>query len=194
MGGAMRRLRLAVSGLALLAGAACDDGFGPRVWADTPDTLTIYSITRAELLGRASGIDIASGRTRTVVLESSLEVSSWDFALTESGGAFQLMPAAAVEGLDSRAGIVEVPETTLDEVLQAPADADAFQQTPIDIEIGQVYVLRSRRASCAGLGAGVFYGKLKALALDAASGSFKFEVVLNPYCNDRDLIPPEDDD
>jgi hypothetical protein len=191
----MRRLRLGVSGLFLLVGAACDDGFGPQVWADTPDTLTIYSITRAELLGRPSGIDIASGRPRTVVLESALEsTASWDFALTESAGTFQLMPASTVAGLESRAGIVEVPQSTLDEVLQAPGDSDAFLQTPLDLEIGQVYVLRSRRAQCNAFQQGVFYGKMKALALDAASGAFKFEIVRNPYCNNRALIPPEDDD
>ena len=188
--GALRRLRLAALGLALLLGAACDDGFGPRVWADTPDTLTIYSITRPELLGRASGVDLVS--LRLVVLESSLEVGGWDFALGEQDGEFVILPQAVVPGLESRAGIARVTETSLDQVLEAPADPDVFQQGPLEIEIGQVYVLRSRRTSCE-LGTGVYYGKMKALALDEASGTLKLEIVRNPYCNDRSLIPPEDD-
>ena len=189
-GGAMRWLRLGVSGLALVVGTACDDGFGPQVWSDTPDTLTIYSITRPELLGRASGVDVAS--LRLVVLESAGGTAAWDFALAEEEGGFVLLPQAAVPGLDSRAGIVAVSETTLDDVVQAPEDADAFLQTGIDVEIGQVYVVRSRRVQCE-LGTGVYYGKMKALALDAPSGTFRFEIVRNPYCNNRSLIPPEDD-
>jgi hypothetical protein len=189
-GGALRRLRLAALGLALLFGSACDDGFGPRVWADTPDTLTIYSITRPELLGRASGVDLVS--LRLVVLEAALETGSWDFALAEQDGEFVILPQSVVPGLESRAGIAPVSETTLDQVLEAPAEADLFQQEALEIEIGQVYVLRSRRTSCE-LGSGVYYGKMKALALDEASGTFKLEIVRNPYCNDRSLIPPEDD-
>jgi len=55
------------------------------------------------------------------------------------------------------------------------------------------YVIRSRREACGAFGGtGVRYAKMKALALDAMAGSFRFEVVRNPYCNDRRLIPPED--
>lgn len=189
----MHRLRFFVSIFALLL-AACDDGLGPRQWAATPDTLTIFSVSRAELLGQPSALDISSQVVRTVVVESAAEAGTWDIALAESDGEFVMLPASVIPGLDERVGIATMTETTLEAVEEAPGDTARYAREAVPIDIGTVYVIRSRRDACGGFGGtGVRYAKLKALALDATTGSFRFEVVRNPFCNDRDLIPPEDD-
>jgi hypothetical protein len=53
----------------------------------------------------------------------------------------------------------------------------------------QVYVIKSRTASCA-LTAGPIYAKLKPVQIDVANGVFKFTYVDNPNCNDRSLVAP----
>lgn len=192
-GGATRRLRFFVSIFALLL-AACDDGLGPLPWAAIPDTLTIFSVSREELLGRPSALDISSQIVRTVVVESAAEAGTWDIALAELDGEFVMLPASVIPGLDQRVGIATMTETTLPDVREAPGDTARYAtRRPVPIEIGTVYVIRSRREACGAFGGtGVRYAKMKALALDAMAGSFRFEVVRNPYCNDRRLIPPED--
>lgn len=189
----MHRLRLCVSGLVLVL-AGCDDGLGPLQWSAVPDTLTIFSVSRADLLGRPAALDVASTVVRTVVVESAAEAGTWDIALAEHDGEFVMLPASVIPGLDARVGIATMTETTLDGVTEAPGDTARYARTAVEIETGTVYVIRSRRDLCGGFGgSGVRYAKLKALALDATTGSFRFEVVRNPFCNDRRLIPPDDD-
>jgi hypothetical protein len=189
----MHRLRLCVSGFALLL-AACDDGIGPLQWAATPDTFTIFSVSRAELLGKPAALDVAGAVVRTVVVESAAEAGTWDFALAEHSGVFVMLPASVVPQLDERVGIATMTETSLEAVAEAPGDTARYAREAVPIQPGTVYVIRSRRDQCGGFGGtGVRYAKLKALSLDATTGSFEFEVVRNPFCNDRRLIPPDDD-
>lgn len=192
-GGAKHRLRLCVSGFALLL-VACDDGIGPLVWSATPDTFTIFSVSRPELLGRPAALDLAGTVVRTVVVESAAEAGTWDIALAENAAGFVMLPASVIPQLDTRVGIATMAETTLDAVAEAPGDTARYERQAVAIQPGRVYVIRTRRDLCGGFGGtGVRYAKLKAISLDETTGSFRFEVVRNPFCNDRRLIPPDDD-
>lgn len=173
--------------------AACgDDRFGPVNWSDVPDTLQIYSVSRPELLGMRSAVDAVFPPAVTVPVESG---ASWDFALAEQGGQFVMLPRSATENTDTTAAIATIgEEVTLDEVTEAPPNSE-FVTQPVPIETGTVYVLRTRRVVCNQFTSlsGPRFGKLKAIAVDAEEGTYEFAVVVNPRCNDRDLVPPDDD-
>lgn len=171
--------------------AACGDDFGPVNWPDEPDTLQIYSASRPDLLGLPSAYD-AFGFQPVVPIESG---ARWDFALAEQDGQFVMLPLSATETGDTLAALATIGDVPLDEVTEAP-ERSAFVMTPVPIEVGTVYVLRSRRERCSQFTSltGPRYGKLEAIAVDAEQGTFEFAIVVNPQCNDRALVPPDDDD
>jgi hypothetical protein len=187
------RLAAFLSILVAASLAACDDAFGPRFWDPTPDTVEIYSVSRAELFGFPSAYDIV--QLRSVLVESPAATGQWDFLLAEENGEFLLVPAGAFGGIVSRAGIASVTADSLGGIDNAPSDSARFSTQPVVIRPGAFYVLRTRRETCeGGFGSGVRYGKMHALSVDAARGVFRFAIVRNPFCNDRSLIPPEDED
>lgn len=176
--------------LMVLPLAACDDGFGPQKWSATPDTVVLYSLSRPEHFNQASAYDFGgSGIPRRV--ESIYTPGQWDLVLLEQDGGFAFAPASAFEGQSSRAGIATVTGTTLEALDRAPRDAQ-FVTTPVALNTGPVYVVRSRLiqnqfSSC------TFYAKFEVLQLNQTEGWVRFRYVLNPYCNDRRLIPPDSD-
>jgi hypothetical protein len=182
----MSRYLLLSAGLAL---AACGDGLGPGAWDDRPDTTMIYSASRPEYLGRPSAYDFVG--LRRVAIEGSTETGAWDVMLLDANGSLALLPAGALPGITSRAGIARVQATTLAEVREAPRDTAAFVTTGTVLEPGAIYVVRSRREICFGFGSGVRYAKIQVVALDPAAGTFRFAVVRNPICNNRSLVPPD---
>lgn len=173
-----------------MTGAACGDGFGPRLWDATPDTVLIYSLSRPELLGLPSAYDAI--QLRRVLVENPVATGTWDIALGEQNGQFVMLPAAVLTGVTSRAGIATIGGGALEAVREAPADTTRFSTVPVPIQPGTIYVLRTRREQCPGFGNGVRYAKLHALSIDETAGAFRFAIVRNPYCNDRALIPPEE--
>jgi hypothetical protein len=179
----------AVLPLVLFAAAACDDGLGPQFWDPTPDTTAVYSLSRPELIGQPSAYDFVS--LRRVVIEAAGETGNWDVALGEEGGVFKLYPSGSLPGISSRAGIATTTSATLEGLERAPGDTAAYSRVPITAQIGTVYAVRSRTASCVGFGSGTYYGKFMILSIDPAVGSALIAAVRNPYCNDRSLIPPE---
>lgn len=191
MGGFVHRLKRLIP-LAVLIVAACEDPFGPAVWNATPDTVLIYSASRAEYIGRASALDITSLPVAALPLEAPGVTGNWDIALTDYEGGLALVPASAFEGLQSRARIGVLPDRELADVTEAPRDTAAFTVDPLPLREGDVYIVRSRRASCGGVSAGFRYGKLRAVAIDEAAGTFRFEIVVNPYCDNRSFVPPEE--
>jgi hypothetical protein len=191
MGGSVHRLKRLIP-LAVLIVAACDDPFGPALWDATPDTLLIYSASRPEYIGRASALDITSVPIAALPLESPGVTGNWDVALTEVAGGLALAPASAFPGLESRARVGVLMDRTLDDVPQAPRDTTAFTAEPLLLREGDVYLLRSSRSSCGGVSCGFRYAKLRAVAIDVAAGTFRFEIVRNPYCDQRSFVPPEE--
>lgn len=185
------RFKRLVVPLLAIASSACDDGFGPQFWDPTPDTILIYSVSRPELLGYPSAFDAVS--LRRIPVEAPTSTGTWDFLLAEQNGGFVMVPAGAVGGVVSRAGIARVDADSLGGIREAPSDTARFSSAAVAIEPGAFYVLRTRRDACLGFGAGVRYAKLHALTVDAVAGTYRFAVVRNPFCNDRALIPPEDE-
>lgn len=187
----VRHTRGVVIFLAAIATAACGDDFGPTPWLAIPDTTVLYSASRPEYLRRPSAFDFA-GMSR-VAIEGSAASGAWDVVLLEENDRFVLVPEGVLLGTTSRAGIATTSAATLEEVRQAPNDTAAFVRAPVPLQQGTVYIIRTRRTQCSFFGSGVRYAKIRALQLDAATGTFQFEIVRNPNCNDRDLIPPDDD-
>jgi hypothetical protein len=189
--------------LAVLIVAACDDPFGPQLWDATPDTVTLFSASRPEYIGRVSAVDIVSTPLVALLpIEAPGLTGNWDFALTDSNGGLSLVPASAFAGLESRARIGVLPNRTLEEVTQAPRDTTAaawpplsapYSVEPVPLVAGNVYIVRSRRASCfGGSASGYRYAKLRPVEINVAAGTYRFEIVRNPICDNRSFVPPEE--
>ena len=172
-----------------LVAAACDDEF-TQEWVAHPDTVTLFSLSRPELIGKPSAYNIVDGLP--VAVENPGVTGSWDFALIDQGNDLAIMPASGFSGLGSRAAIVTTNSTSLFEFKEAPSDTSLYKTTATPMRVGNVYVVRSRRESC-GFGSGFRYGKLEPLAIDKTAGTMEFRIIVNPYCNDRRLIPPDED-
>ena len=168
---------------------ACDDDLGLDDWSAIPDTVTIFSLSREDLIGMPSAYDFVEHRLREV--ESPGATGNWDVALRHEANQLVLVPAGGFEGQQSRAGLALIPNTTFEELSEAPGDTAAFTRSPAFVQAGQVYAVRTRRASC-GFSVGVRYGKLKIINVDPTDGTLTFESIVNPFCNDRSLIPKED--
>lgn len=190
MAGVVRSLRRLLP-LVVVFTAACEDPFGPRTWVATPDTVWIYSASRPEYLGFASAVDITSSPVLALPIEAPSVTGNWDFTIIEESGELKLAPASFFAGLESRARISELPNRTLESVTEASRDTTTYTVNPVPLVAGTVYVIRSRRASC-GLSSGVKYAKLRPVEINEAEGTLRFEIVRNPYCDDRSFVPPED--
>ena len=190
-GGFVHRLKRLLP-LAVLIFAACDDPFGPAIWSAVPDTVQIYSASRPEFIGLPSTVDITLTPVGLLPIESPAITGNWDFALADNAGGLAIVPAAAFAGLQSRARVGYVDDQTFDELTVAPRDTAEFSAVPVQLQTGGVYVVRSRRASCGGVSSGYRYAKLRAIDVDVAAGTFRFEIVRNPYCDDRSFVPPEE--
>jgi hypothetical protein len=186
---AFKLARVFLACAATLSIVACDDPFGPGEWIATPDTITIFSLSREDLIGRPSAYDFVQHRLRQV--ESVGATGLWDVALRHEGTQLVLVPAGGFEGQTSRAGLALMPNTTFEQLAEAPGDTAAFTRTPAFVQPGQVYAVRTRREACNQFSAGVRYGKIKILAVDPTAGTLTFESLVNPFCNDRSLIPDE---
>ncbi len=168
---------------------ACDEELGLDDWTATPDTNVIYSLSRPELLGRPSAYDFINHTVLRV--ETPAATNSWDVALRDEGGQLALVPASGFQGQVSRAGLALITNQTFEELAEAPEDTAAFSSAPAVLQAGQVYAVRTRRAACS-FSNSVRYAKIKILDVDVTAGTVRFESILNPFCNDRALIPPED--
>ncbi len=188
----MRNLPLTL----LLAAAVltgCDDQLGPQPWDDTPISARLWSIDRADYVGLPSAYDVAG--LRTVVVEQPGQATSWDIALTGSEAGLAFTPAGAYPDIASRAGIAVITDRAFEELTRAPGEDGAYATSEaVPVTDGGVYVIRSRQAPCGFGSVAQLYAKLRVLEVDAPAGTARFEVVRNPNCNDRSLVPPDDDD
>jgi hypothetical protein len=187
---AFKLARIVLACAAVLPMVACDDETGLDDWAAAPDTITLFSLSREDLIGRPSAYDFVTHRLREV--ESVLATNAWDVALRHEGNQLALVPAGGFQGQTSRAGLALTASTTLEQLTEAPADTAAFTRNPVLIQVGQVYALRTRRENC-GFTTGVRYGKLKVISANPTTGALTFESIVNPICNDRNLVPTADD-
>ena len=179
----LRSLLLLLSVTPLLA--ACSDDFTNK-WDVFVDSVSLYSASRPELIGRNSAYDFADGIPFPV--ETPGITGRWDVALTDVNGGLALLPVSSFPGLDTRAGIATIGNRTLEEVTSAPSDTSLYTRAAVTMQVGTVYVIRTRRIDCGGI-TGVRYGKFEPLEIDVANGILRFRSIVNPFCNNRRLIP-----
>jgi hypothetical protein len=189
----VRLIRLAIPAAVALAAAACDDPFRPIEWSAVPDTVLLYSSSFPEHIGRHSGFNFApgpDGRGRRVRVEELGQSRQWDVVLANSANGFVFKPAGAFEGESPAAGItVMEPGETLESVVRAPQDADAYTRTAgIPLEPGRIYVVRTRPVASF-IGTCRYFAKFEMVELNGAEGWAQFRYVVNPNCNDRALVP-----
>jgi len=185
-----RRAALAVFtafAVGAVATACGDDPFAIR-WSENPDTILLYSLARPEL-NLYSGFNFQSRFPVTV--EGATSTGNWDVAVDTRGGQIVLLPPGAL-GIDSRAGIAELPGELFDEVIEAPNDTAAYTSTdPVAMHLGSIYVVRTNQ-SIGGYGTRcVYYYKVQPLVIDPDGGTLTFKFDGSPVCNDFKLIPPD---
>ncbi len=59
------------------------------------------------------------------------------------------------------------------------------------VEVGQVYVIRTRQQAGFYGQLCVYYGKFEPLEQDPVAGTMSFLFDVSPVCNDRKLYPPK---
>jgi len=175
-----------VGGLVACGGGAFDPDYDAR-----PDTVTLYSLARPEL-DLPSAYDFT--RRRTIDVQDPGATGNWDLVLDTRDGELAFL-APRVLGIDSDAAIARLDGRTFEEVERAPADTAVYRALePVPVEMGTVYVVRTRLAS-SGFGFGLcnFFAKLEPLEIRRELQSVTFVFDANPVCDDRRLVPPDDD-
>lgn len=177
----------AVLSAVAVAAASCGDDPYAIDWTVDPDTVVLYALSRPEM-NVPSGFDFYN--RYSVVVEDANATGQWDMAVDSRGGQIVLLPPGAL-GVASKAQVAPLKGQTFDDVTKAPADTALYiSRAPVPVELGTVYVWRSRQnfgyygTSC------VYYSKMEPLAMDPAGGTLTFVYDSSPACNDRSLIPP----
>lgn len=176
------RALLLLGALALLAG--CGDDPFQRDWEVDPETATIFSLARPELELPSA---FSFRNRRTLRIQDPAATGEWDLALdTRDGGLVFVLPGAF--GIESQARIAPIPGLDFDDLREAPSDTTAFvaDQTPVEPNV--VYVVRTTQRP--GLRC-VFFVKFETTAVDLEEQSVEFRFDGSPFCNDRDLVPPD---
>jgi len=174
----------------LAVSMACDDDYWTIKWEENPDTVFLYSLARPEL-NLLSAFDFIS-RT-PVKIESPTATGQWDMVLDTKDGNLVLLPPEAVGVTGSSARIAPMGAVDFAEVRRAPADTTKYVgDEGVPVEVGHVYVIRTRqRAGLYGQRC-VYYGKFEPLEKNVAAGTMSFVFDASPVCNSRKLFPPKD--
>lgn len=186
-------MRFAVSTAAsvviLVLGAGCGADAFRQTWTAFPEQAVIFSLTREEG-NLASGFDMIQRDARRIEAPGNAE--AWDFALDTQGGILVFLPPPLLGITNSNAGIAPFPGMEFDELLKAPRDDDLYiSDQPIPVEFGTTYVVRTREdptfSNC------FFFGKFVVMESSVQDGTLRILFDTNPLCEDRDLVPPPDD-
>jgi hypothetical protein len=165
---------------------ACGDD-PTNTWDVIVDTVTLYSASRPAFIGRPSALDLSASFNAPVPVETPGATGRWDVVLIDGNGTLSLLPASAFS-LDSRAGIATIGNRVLEEVTSAPSDTTLFARSAVPMQLGTVYVVRTRRVDCGGI-SGVHYAKFEPIQIDVPNGVLRFRSIVNPFCNNRSLVP-----
>lgn len=183
----------------VVALAACEDD-PTSIYGENPvlagDTLVLMTPDAARPVAEdtaGSALDIGS-TVETRRPERVLDVGRWDVALRRRGTQLVLAPAPAIGGQQTQAGAgVTRPVTgsSFEQVADATDYGSFVTDSVVPLDANAVYVLRSRflcRDPLTGSAAGN-YAKLQALAVDAAAGTVRLQIVGNLRCGDPRLSP-----
>ncbi|MBA4157076.1 MAG: hypothetical protein H0X65_06325 [Gemmatimonadetes bacterium] len=114
----------------------------------------------------------------------------WDLVVRRQDGQLVFLPAGAVLGTRSRAGISQpLAGQTFEELREVPAGTVFVTDSAVAVQPGQLYVVRSREFR-GGFGNCLQYAKLRPVQADAATGSVQVEVATNEVCFDTRLVEP----
>ena len=185
-----RRIGRLLAILPVLASVlACDDDPFKVKWQLSPDTVLLYSLARPEM-NLSSAFDFV-GRT-SVRVESPSAVGEWDLALDTQDGVLVFVPPGAIGVTGSTARIAPIENMSFDEIRRAPRDTTLYiGDRVVPVEVGQLYVIRTRQKVGSWGTRCVYYGKMEPLAADPEDGILTFQYDVSPVCNDRKLIPPK---
>jgi hypothetical protein len=189
--GALRRwLSRSFLVLLLVPGlTACEDDIFKIRWVESPDTVILYSLARPEL-NLFSGFDFL-GRIG-VKIESPQAVGNWDMAIDTRDGDLVFLPPEAIGVRKSEAAIVAMGDMAYEDLKKAPRDTTLYvSDQPVPVNVGELYVIRSRKASGTYGSSCSYFGKFVPLAKDIEAGSISLMFDMSPVCNDRKLIPPK---
>ena len=176
--------------LPVLAGSmACEDDLFNVNWVENPDTAFLYSLARPEL-NLLSAYDFLA--RRPIRIESPDATGAWDMVLDTQEGKLVLLLPEAVGINGSKARIAPMGAVAFEEVRKAPSDTTKYiGSEPVPVEVGQVYVIRTREQSGFYGQVCVYYGKFEPLEQDPVAGTLSFQFDVSPVCNDRKLYPPK---
>lgn len=179
--------------IAALIFTGCEDPYGPQEWVAIPDTVSLYSLSRVEHHNLPSAYDLLPGYNgQRLAVETPGASGNWDFALTESAGKLQLIPSGVIKDLASGAAIALLADGNFGAINKVPGDANLYKESEaVTLEAGKVYAIRSRRFFGLGGSNCVLYGKLAPIEIDTEAGELRFEIIRNPNCNDRSMVPPK---
>jgi len=173
--------------LPLLTG--CEDDFFKIKWSESPDTVLLYSLARPEL-NLFSGFDFLS--RSGVRIESPSAVGEWDMALDTRDGDLVFLPPGAVGLERSTASIAPMGDLAYEDLKKAPRDTTLYvRNAPVPVNIGELYVIRSRQKAGAYGSICSYYGKFVPISKDLQDQKVTFYFDISPVCNDRKLIPPK---
>lgn len=181
------RRTLCFATLVALALTGCAEDPFLVEWSENPRESVIYALDRDER-DRPSGFDLWS--SSRVVIESPQADGRWDFVLDRQDGELVLIPPRTL-GVSSDAGIAPIAGVEYDEVRQAPADTASYSTSePVPVELGTIYVIRTREQPGAFGQRCNYFGKVEPLEVDAVEGVLRFLFDVSPDCNNRSLTPP----
>ncbi|MGW8266673.1 MAG: hypothetical protein ACWGSQ_09915 [Longimicrobiales bacterium] len=185
-----RRNGLFLVSILLLPGLwGCDDDPFKIMWELRPDTILLYSLARPEM-NLNSAFDFV--RRNAVRVEAPSAVGEWDVAVDTQNGAIVLVPPGAIGVAKSKAGIALIDDETFDEIRRAPSDTTLYvRDRPVPMQVGQLYVIRTRQKQGSYGSVCVYYGKFEPLYVDPEEGRLSFMYDVSPVCNDRKLVPPK---
>lgn len=174
----------------LLTGlSACDDDLFVIKWEESPDTVLLYSLARPEL-NLLSAFDFVS--RLPVRVESPEAAGRWDLVVDTQDGNLVFLPPGALGVTDSKARVIPMGPASFDDIRRAPADTTLYVgDSPVRVELGHVYVIRTRQEAGFYGRACVYYGKLEPLTQDPENGTLTFVFDVSPVCNSRKLFPPK---
>lgn len=169
---------------------ACDDDLYQINWTERPDTAYLFSLARPEL-NLLSAFDFIS--RIPVKIESPNATGRWDMVLDTKDGGLVLLPPEAIGVQNSKARIIPMGDVAFEDVRRAPSDTTRYiADEAVPVQIGHVYVIRTRQQSGGYGQLCVYYGKFEPLEQDVATGTLSFLFDVSPVCNSRKLYPPKD--
>jgi len=177
--------RASLYGATAIAVAACGGSTAPDTLAnpDEPTEAVLYDFTDQGVRNPSAFDIIASSPVR---LDSN---TRWDFVFQiRSDGTAVLRPRATItDEIRLDAGLVK-GSLTFDELRSAPA-AGYERVRATTIEEGDVLAMQSQRDPNLQPVRCRRYGKMEILSIDLAAGTVTFQHLINPNCENRNLVP-----